>query len=162
MPDRFTDTGMLKIPTVVEEVPDLPERAADITVHAAFCSCGASLLDKDHRYNGLPGIRMDFRRPNGETGSFVTCPKINDVCKEVLSGSVVNGEKLDLFCPECGASFPVLAPCDRCDGGDMVVIYRSQEYDINNSYSFCNIAGCPNGMLIESDRVIRAMERDSL
>lgn len=162
MEDRFTESGMLKIPTVVEEVPDIPERAAELTVNAAFCITGESLLDPEHLFDGKPGIRIGFRRPNGETGEFVASPKINCTEKVLVSGEIVPGEKVELFCPACGEPFPILAPCDRCEEGDMVVMYRSTDYDVNNAVSFCNIFGCPNGMLIQSDRVIRAMERDSL
>jgi len=161
MDDRFTDSGMLKIPAAVEEVPDSPERAAEITVSDAFCACGESLLDPEHAFDGLPGIKIAFRRPNGEEGLFISSPKINDTSKQILSGKVVQGEKVELFCPECGKAFPILAPCDRCENGDMVLIFRSRESDISNSVSFCNIFGCPNAMLIQSDKVIRAIEREA-
>ena len=161
MDDRFTDSGMLKIPSAVEEVPDNPERVSEITVSGAFCECGESLLDLENCFDGAPGIRIGFRRPNGEKGIFVASPKINDVSKKVLEGEVVTGEKAQLFCPECGKPFPVLAPCDRCKDGDMVVIFCSRDFDISSSVSFCNIFGCPNAMLIQSDKVIRAMERDA-
>lgn len=161
MDDRFTDSGMLKIPSAVEEVPDSPERAAEITVSGAFCACGESLLDTENSFDGAAGIRIGFRRPNGEEGLFVASPKINDTSKKVLKGEVVEGEKVELFCPGCGKAFPILAPCDRCKNGEMVVIFRSKEYDISNSVSFCNIFGCPNAMLIQSDKVIRAIKRDA-
>ena len=161
MNERFTDSGMLKIPSAIEGIPDSPERAPEITVTSAFCECGESLLDDTHKFNGYPGIKIGFRRPNGEEGLFVASPKLNDTAKEVLKGEVVTGEKVELFCPGCGKLFPVLAPCDRCENGEMVVVYRSEDFDISNSVSFCNIFGCPNAMLIQSDKVIMAMERDS-
>jgi len=161
MSERFTDSGMWKIPTRVEEVEDTEDNLQEITITAAFCSNGHSLLDNEHTFHGKPGIKMAFVRPNGEEGLFVVSSKLNDTEKVAIKGEIVNGEKVVLKCPECGTEFPILAPCDRCHTGEMVAIFSSQDLNMENSFSFCDLFGCPNAMMIHSDKIIRAIKRDS-
>lgn len=162
MSERFSDSGMLKIPTHVEEVEDIPENSEKISVKEAYCPNGHSLMDNEHTFNGMPGIKMAFIRPNEKKGVFSVSSKIGDLSKKTISGEIVEGEKVTLCCPECSAHFPVLAQCDKCKNGDMVLIYLSKELDVSDSASFCNLFGCPNTMLIKSDTIIRAMARDTL
>jgi hypothetical protein len=160
--ERFNQDGMLKIPGLVEEVQDTPEFREKLTVQSAFCHNGHSLIDNDHRFAGAPGIRLAFVRPNGERGLFVVAAKLNDTDKVTLEGQVVNGEKVALLCPVCGEALPILASCDRCDDGEMVLVYASELRNVEDSISFCNVVGCPNALFIRSDRVIRAIGREVL
>ena len=162
MSERFTDSGMWKIPTNVEEIPDNPENREKLTIREVRCADGSSLMDSDHPFDGEPGIKLGFRRPNGEQGFFVVSPFLHDTRKLALEGTIVEGEKVELFCPACGEAFPVLAACDRCGDGEMVLIHCGSSNDVVDAVSFCNVFGCPNAMFIQADRVIRGIEKTIL
>lgn len=162
MSELFTDSGRLKIPGQEEHLQTTEENRKQLTINGAWCSAGHYLLDEEHPVHNLPGLKLGFIRPNGEYGEFVVSSMLNDTAKIAISGEIVNGEKVQLVCPECREPFPLLALCDRCNTGEMVLIYCNQNLDVYDSVSFCNLFGCPNAMLIQSDKVVRAIERDSL
>lgn len=158
MSERFTESGMWKIPTHVEKVPDTEQNRSQLTVSTAFCPNKHKLIDKKNKVDDVPGIKLAFTRPNGDKGVMVVSAVINSTNKIALQGDIIEGEQVTFSCPECGAELPVLAPCERCNTGKMVLIYLSEALDVQNSVSFCDLMGCPNAMLIHSDRVIRALE----
>lgn len=162
MSELFTDSGRLKIPSREEQLESSAANRSNLTIHGAWCPAGHDLIDPEHPVSGNPGLKLGFIRPNGEYGEFVVSPLLNDTTKIPLQGEIVNGEKVQLVCPECREPFPLLALCDRCNTGEMVLIYCNREQDVYDSVSFCNLFGCPNAMLIRADRVIRAIERESL
>ena len=162
MNERFTDSGMWKIPSNVEEVPIDEDNREKLTITEEHCEKGASLMDKDHLFHGKPGIKLGFRRSNGEEGEFVVSPFLHDTEKMGIKGTIVNGEKVELICPSCGKPFPVLAECDRCEEGEMVLVQCNSSSDVINAVSFCNVFGCPNAMFINADRVIRGIEKNIL
>jgi hypothetical protein len=162
MSERFTDSGMLKIPTHVEEIPDTEENREKLTIKDARCLEGNSLMDPEHSFEGKPGIKLGFRRPNGEEGLFVVSPFLHDTRKTAISGTIVEGEKVTLFCPSCGKTFPILAACDRCKEGEMVLIHCGDSRNVTDAVSFCNVFGCPNAMFVMADRVIRGIEKNIL
>jgi len=162
MDTRFTEFGMWRLPERVEKLESTAENREALSLEAAFCPKGHNLLDSDGNLAGGPGIVLSFTRPNGETGKVLISPRLEDLAKKVLEGDLVRGERVSLFCPVCGTPLPVLAQCDRCHTGDMCVLYCSPALSIEDSVAFCNVVGCPNAMLIRSDRVIRALERDML
>lgn len=162
MEERFTEFGMWRMPERVEKLESTPENSEALSLGAAFCPKGHGLVSGEETLAGQPGILLAFTRPNGETGRVLISTRLGDLSKKVLEGELVRGERVSLTCPVCGTPLPILAQCDRCHTGDMCVLYCSPALSIEDSVAFCNVVGCPNAMLVRSDRIIRALERDML
>jgi len=160
MSDRFLNNGRLKIPANIINVKEDEIGEEKLIIASAYCQDGHSMIDNEHTFEGEPGIKIGFRRQNGEVGEFVVSAKLNDVSKIALKGEIVVGEKVELICPECGKALPILSDCDRCEGGDMVMIYKNVNAESTDSFSFCNVFGCSNCLLIDSNKIIRAIGRN--
>ena len=162
MDERFNEHGMWRLPERVEKLDSSEGNRETLRIAAAFCPNGHDLVSETEKVAGEAGIVLAFRRPNGETGQVAISTRLEDLSKKVLSGDFVKGERIALSCPVCGAALPVLAQCDRCHTGDMCVLYCSPALSFSEAVAFCDVVGCPNAMLVRSDRIIRALERDKL
>lgn len=152
----YDKDGRLRIPSP-EEWRTTKEAVRDaVTVHAAYCPQGHDLIDPTRRIREVPGIRLGFRRPDGEVGEVVLSPTLGCFDKIALSSRLVDGEDLQLFCPVCHTPLPILMEC-HCQAGAVVnMLYLTRENDPYNAIAFCNVVGCHNSSLIRSGDVVRA------
>ncbi|MCU0613281.1 MAG: hypothetical protein MUE60_16035 [Candidatus Eisenbacteria bacterium] len=152
----YDKDGRLRIPNPDEwPVAKAFVREA-VTVSAAFCPEGHDLVDPDRAIGGSPGIRIGFRRPDGEVGEVVLNPTLGCFDKIVLSSELVNGEELSLFCPVCHAPLPILMECHCQEGAVVNMLYLTRDNDPYHAIAFCNVVGCRNSSMIRTGDVIRA------
>jgi hypothetical protein len=154
--ERFTKNGKFIIPQV-QRKKDADEKKSRYVVTEAYCPNGCNIIDKEHKINGVPGLRVKFKRP-GMEGELVLSAIQRDFDKIVLSGKLKDGVKDELYCPHCGAMFKKLVNCSCKPDADMVVIGLTPKLDFNNAISFCNVTGCTNGTTIRSGDVIRHVQ----
>ena len=129
---------------------------ARYVVDQAYCSRGCSILDEEHPIHGHPGLRIGFSRP-GMKGEFVLSAIQEDFDKIMLSGELIDGVKLDLYCPHCGTPFATLANCRCSADAQIVTIGLTPKLDFNNGIAFCNVAGCKNEGFVLSSRAIQSV-----
>jgi len=152
--ERFDKHGRLIIP-LSEPVRDKEkEENATYVVTRAYCPSGCSIIEEDHPINGFPGLRMKFKRP-GVEGEFIISAIEGDFDKTILSGTLEEGVRDELYCPHCGAQFETLVSCNCQPEADMVVIGLTPDLDFNNAVTFCNVTGCNNGAFVKSGHVLR-------
>ncbi|MBN1424035.1 hypothetical protein JXA88_05705 [Candidatus Fermentibacteria bacterium] len=154
--DIYDKDGKLRIPS-----PDEWPMAKDavrhaVTVGEAYCPQGHDLVDRDRLIGDLPGIRLGFRRPGGEVGEVVLSPTLGCFDKIVLSSELVEGEELQLFCPQCYTPLPILRECHCREGAVVNMLYLTRANDPYDAIAFCNVVGCHNSALIKSGEVIRS------
>jgi len=154
--ERFSKDGRLIIPLSQRQkgTKESAESKVRYVVTEAYCPRGCSIIDPEHKINGQPGLLIRFKRP-GVEGLFVLSAIEGDFDKIVLSGSLEDGLKDELYCPHCGVMFRKLVTCNCSEGADMVVIGLTPELDFNNAVAFCNVTGCVNGTTIRSGEVLR-------
>jgi hypothetical protein len=154
--ERFSKDGRLIVPLKLRKkgTERADEEKARYVVTEAYCPNGCNIIDKEHEINGIPGLRMKFKRPNIE-GELVLSAIEGDFDKMILSGELKDGVKDDLYCPNCGIMFKKLVDCSCKSDADMVVVGLTPKLDFNNAISFCNVTGCVNGTFIKSGDVIR-------
>jgi len=156
--ERFGKDGRLIVPLAkrAKYTRESDEEKARYLVTEAYCPNGCSIIDNEHKINGVAGLRIKFRRP-GVEGEFVLSAIEGDFTKIVLSGELAEGVKDELYCPHCGVMFRKLVNCGCKPDADMVAIGLTPELDFNNAVSFCNVTGCSNGTTITSGNVITHM-----
>jgi hypothetical protein len=154
--ERFTKNGKFIIPQV-QQKKGTSEKKTRYIVTEAYCPNGCNIIDKEHKINGVPGLRVKFKRP-GMEGELVLSAIQRDFDKIVLSGKLKDGVKDELYCPHCGVMFKKLVNCSCKPDADMVVIGLTPKLDFNNAISFCNVTGCTNGTTIRSGDVIRHVQ----
>jgi len=123
-------------------------------VDHAYCPKGCSIIDLEHEINGVPALRIRFKRDDSE-GEFVISAIEGDFDKIILSGELRYGVKDELFCPHCNTPFKKLVNCNCRPDADMIVIGLTPKLDYNEAITFCNITGCSNGAFIKSGDAIR-------
>jgi hypothetical protein len=157
--ERFTKDGRLIIPLRQrrKRTKGADKEDAGFFVTEAYCPNGCSIIDEEHKINGVAGLRVKFTRP-GMQGELVLSAIAGDFDKIVLSGQLEDGLKDELYCPQCGVMFKKLVNCTCKPEADMVVIGLTPKLDFNNAISFCNVTGCTNGTTIKSGDVIRHVE----
>jgi len=152
--ERFDQRGRLIIP-ISDRVRDKEkEKKVTYVVTAAYCPKGCNIIDQDHPINGFPGLRIRFKRPGAE-GEFVISAIEGDFTKTMLSGTLADGVKDELYCPHCGVAFEKLVSCNCQPGAEMVVLGLTPTLDFNNAVTFCNVTGCHNGAFVKSGYVLR-------
>jgi hypothetical protein len=154
--ERFTKNGKFIIPKM-QRKKKTNEKIQRYVVTKAYCPNGCSIIDKEHKINGVPGLLVKFKRP-GMEGELVLSAIQRDFDKIVLSGELKDGVKDELYCPHCGVMFKKLVNCSCQPDADMVVIGLTPKLDFNNAISFCNVTGCTNGTTIKSGDVIRHVQ----
>jgi hypothetical protein len=154
--ERFTKNGKFIIPKM-QRKKKTNEKMQRYVVTKAYCPNGCSIIDKEHKINGVPGLLVKFKRP-GMEGELVLSAIQRDFDKIVLSGELKDGVKDELYCPHCGVMFKKLVNCSCQPDADMVVIGLTPKLDFNNAISFCNVTGCTNGTTIKSGDVIRHVQ----
>jgi len=122
------------------------------TVTRVYCPRGHNLLDICNTVDGLAGIRLVFRRPNGESGELVLSPTLGCFERLVLSGALVDGEKVEVSCPECGAELDRLGTCDclppeKGGPGQLFLLYLTPENTAEEAIMICNVVGCHNSSI---------------
>ena len=154
--ERFSKDGKLIIPLGERKkgTKKTDEGKVRYVVTEAYCPNGCSIIDEEHRINGVPGLLIEFKRP-GMEGEFVLSAIEGDFDKIMLSGELEDGVKDELYCPHCGVMFEKLVNCSCKPDADMVIIGLTPKLDFNNAVSFCNVTGCTNGTFIKSGDVIR-------
>ncbi len=154
--ERFSKDGKLIIPLAERKkgTKETDEEKVRYVVTEAYCPNGCSIIDEEHKINGVPGLLIKFKRP-GMEGEFVLSAIEGDFDKIMLSGELEEGVKDELYCPHCGVMFEKLVNCSCKPDADMVVIGLTPKLDFNNAVSFCNVTGCTNGTFIKSGDVIR-------
>jgi len=154
--ERFDKDGKLIVPQV-QRKESTGEKKVRYVVTGAYCPNGCNIIDKEHKINGVPGLRVKFKRP-GMEGELVLSAIQRDFDKIILSGELKDGVKDELYCPHCGVMFKKLVNCSCRPDADMVVIGLTPKLDFNNAISFCNVTGCTNGATIKSGDVIRHVQ----
>jgi hypothetical protein len=154
--ERFTKNGKFIIPQV-QRKKKTDKKMQRYVVTKAYCPNGCNIIDKEHKINGVPGLRVKFKRP-GMEGELVLSAIQRDFDKIVLSGELKDGVKDELYCPHCGVMFKKLVNCSCKPDADMVVIGLTPKLNFNNAISFCNVTGCTNGTTIRSGDVIRHVQ----
>ena len=156
---RFDKSGKLIIPLMQRKkvTQRTDEQEVRYVVTEAYCPNGCNIIDKEHKINGYPGLRVKYKR-EGMEGELVLSPIQGDFEKIVLSGKLEDNVKDELYCCQCGVMFKKLVNCSCKGDADMVVIGLTPKLDYNNAISFCNVTGCCNGTTIKSGDVIRHME----
>jgi hypothetical protein len=119
-----------------------------------LCPNGCNLIEPNYPINGFPGLRIKFTRPEVK-GEFVISAIEGDFDKSILSGTLEEGVKDELYCPHCGVMFAKLVSCNCQPDADMVVIGLTPQLDFNNAITFCNVTGCHNGAFVKSGDVLR-------
>ncbi len=160
MQKRFDREGRLIVP-IAEHEKDASTHEKRFVVTEAYCQNGHSLMDKEHVIDGYPGIRLKFERP-GHKGEFVLSAVEGSIEKIMVSGTLEDHVKDDLFCPHCGVKLQVLTDCGCRDEGEMVVLGLSPKLDFNNAIAFCNVTGCNRGVFVKSGEVIRRVRLNAL
>ncbi|MHC4573147.1 MAG: hypothetical protein ACYS76_03290 [Planctomycetota bacterium] len=157
--ERFSKDGKLIIPLRQRKksAKEKDKENARYFVTEAYCPNGCNIIDEEHRINGVPGLRVRFKRP-GMEGELVLSAIARDFDKIILSGELKDGVKDELYCPQCGVVFKKLVNCTCKPDADMVVIGLTPKLDFNNAISFCNVTGCTNGTTINSGDVIRHVQ----
>ena len=160
--ERFSKDGRLIIPLVQrkKDTKEVDEEKVRYVVTDAYCPNGCNIIDEEHKINGVPGLRIKFKRP-GIEGQFVLSAIEGDFDKIILSGELEDGVKDELHCPHCGVLFKKLVNCSCKPDADMVVIGLTPKLDFNNAISFCNVTGCANGTSIKSGDILRHLRLKS-
>ena len=153
---RFTKDGKLIIPLSNRKVKKDKgeEKNVRYLVNEAYCPNGCNIIDQEHKINGVPGLRIKYKR-TGVEGEFVISAIEGDFDKTILSGELADGVRDDLYCPHCGVKFQTLVNCNCKQDADMVIIGLTPKLDINNAITFCNVTGCDNGAFIKAGEVLR-------
>lgn len=153
--EQFGKDGKLIIPLVQRKngTQKTAEEKIRYVVTEAYCPKGCSIIDQEHKINGVAGLRMKFKRP-GMEGEFVLSAIEGDFDKIILSGELKDGIKDELYCPYCNVMFKKLINCCCKPEADMVVIGLTPQLDYNNAISFCNVTGCVNGIFVKSGDVL--------
>ena len=156
--ERFSKNGKLIIPLRQQKknTRETNEEKNRYIVTEAYCPNGCNIIDSEHKINGVPGLRVKFKRL-GMEGELVLSAMGGDFDKIILSAELEDGLKNELYCPHCGVMFKKLTNCNCKSDADMVVIGLTPKLDFNNAISFCNVTGCSNGTTIKSGDVIRHM-----
>ena len=154
--ERFSKDGRLIFPLRQRKkgTKEADEKKVRYVVAEAYCPDGCNIIDREHEINGVPGLRIKFKR-HGMEGEFVLSAIEGDFDKIILLGELEEGVKDELYCPHCGVMFKKLVSCSCKFGADMVVIGLAPKLDFNNAISFCNVTGCINGTSIKSGDAIR-------
>ncbi|MCD6595044.1 hypothetical protein J7L68_05135 [bacterium] len=155
---RFDDKGFMIIPDPREirrerEIAETNKNEC-IIVRKAFCPNGHNLIDEYVNFNGFAGIRLKISRPNGDEGEMVLSPIFGDQSIVYIGIKPQNGEKLDIFCPECGEKLPIIQHCEYCENGDIIGLSLDEKFDITNGIAFCDVVGCPSSYIVDSDELI--------
>jgi len=163
---RFSKDGRLVIPLDEREVrlrnrKKSVEKKVRYIINEAYCPAGCNIIDKEVEINGYPGLRVKFKRL-GMEGEFVISAIEGDFDMKILSGTLIQGVKDELFCPYCGSAFAKLVNCNCHDDADMVVVGLTPVLDFNDAVTFCNVTGCSNGTFIHSGEVLRHVRLTSL
>ncbi|MFC1643679.1 hypothetical protein ACFL1F_01190 [Chlamydiota bacterium] len=158
----FNKQGKLNIPKTKSIKKVIVEEKELVEVEEAFCSKGHNLKSSENKFDGFPGIRMGFRKESGEEGEFVVSSILGKYEKKVVKGQIKKGEIIDLFCPICKTSFPVLSDCGGKKGSTIRLIFLTKKANINRSVSFCDCVGCSNSTLREAGEIIRSSQIKAL
>ena len=154
--ERFSKDGRLIIPLSERQKNKFPEDKGKMkyVINEAYCPNGCDIIDKEHKINGFPGLRIRFKRFKVE-GEFIISAIEGDFDKIIVSGNLKDGIKDELYCPKCNVMLKKLVQCNCKPDADMVVIGLTSKLDFNNAISFCNVTGCKNGAFVKSGEVIR-------
>lgn len=96
--ERFDERGKLIIPRVNRSELGKPHKE-EIVFSEVYCSKGHSIIDSENKIGGYPGIKMGFRRPNGESGMLAVISVLGRYDKSLLEGNLMEGEILEFFAP---------------------------------------------------------------
>jgi hypothetical protein len=151
--ERFAKNGQQIYPENTFKLDNSKKITPNI-VTEAYCPNGCNLIDNDHIINGYPGIKLKFTRL-GMEGELVISAIEGDYEKIILSGTLKDGVKDELYCPHCNSMLKKLVNCYCQTDANMVVIGLTQKLDYNNAITFCNVTGCENSTTIKSGIAIR-------
>jgi len=151
--DLYTKDGRLSFPENKLIMHKRKKNAPNV-VKEAYCPKGCDLIDKENVINGFPGLQIKFKRAETE-GVFVFSAIEGDFDKIILSGSLKDGVKDDLFCPHCNTQLEKLVNCNCQPDAEMILIGLTPKLDYNNAIAFCNVTGCTNGTTLQAGTIIK-------
>ena len=156
--ERFSRDGRLIIPVSQRGKAESKGKEDKVrhVVEKAYCPNGCNIVDPDHEIDGVPGLRIKFRRP-GMEGEFILSAVEGSLGRIILSGQLEEGKKDDLYCPYCDAMFQKVVNCACKPGADVVAVGLTPNLDFNNSVCFCNVTGCSEGTSTRTHDVIRRL-----
>lgn len=132
----FDKKGIMLIPVPAKKQAESKEQ---IVIKSCYCQNGHSLISKRARFNEYDGILLGVRSKD-QMYHIAVSPVFGEKIRVSLDIDLVDGELLDLVCPECGVNLPVYAVCE-C-GGVLKVMFLSQDADFLNCVGVCNRVGC--------------------
>ena len=151
---QFDKDGRLLIPISKRKKNNEEDKNAKYVIKEAYCPNGCYIIDKNYPINGFPGLRIKYKRP-GVEGELILSAIEGDFDKIIISGSLEEGVKDDLYCPHCSTMFKKLVSCNCKEDADLVIIGLTRHLDFNNAITFCNVTGCHNGSFLKSGDVLR-------
>ncbi len=112
-----------------------------VLVEQLYCPAGHALISKHNpKFDGRPGIHILCEGKYFRQSVFLS-PFQGDNRKE-FNKDFSKGEVLRIFCPECNAEFPRLAPHDCQEGAMYIALFLDENADLNNAVCVCNVWGC--------------------
>jgi hypothetical protein len=142
----FDKTGKMKFPEPGPQVSVKPEESI---LKSCACHNGHALLSDRAMFDSGPGILLLARSGDAE-GYIALSPRVNDKSRISVDLPIVPGQRYELLCPECREALPAFAPCP-C-GGTIVIMKSSGPGEF---IGVCNVAGCPNALLIPNEDLLR-------
>ena len=149
---NFDKNGMLIIPTP-KEIKNECESEEMLVVKECYCQNGHQLINKRAIFNDLPGILLKVKKQNYKEGTIALSPVYNHKHRISIDVDLIEGESLQLFCPECGVELPVYTNCNCCDG-KLIALFLDKKGNFNNCITIGNTVGCKNSNVIASKEVL--------
>ncbi|MCF8373081.1 MAG: hypothetical protein K9H64_15790 [Bacteroidales bacterium] len=144
----YDKEGKLKIPEGKKE--SSREEKPDV-ISYCFCPNGHNLVSPKVKIRNYDGILLKVKH-NNKTGLLGLSPVCGCKMKMSIDLDLIDGEKCDMFCPECDAKLPVFNTCPSC-GGDLITLFLDERTDYTYCIGICNKAGCPHSEIRKGDEL---------
>lgn len=152
----FDKHGVMIIP-----VPEKHENASRelVVIKECYCPAGHSLISSKARFGSYDGIVVGVNQ-QGNFGRIALSPVYGDKSRISLDLELKEGELLTLVCPECKVKLPVYSTC-TC-GGELLVMFTSQDADFQNCVGVCNRVGCKHAEIKNEGQLMTLIAGDSI
>lgn len=146
----FNSKGMLVVPNPVSK-ESICKSPNIVIVEECYCPNGHNLISDQAIFNGFNGIVVRVKRGE-EEGLVALSPVYGYKSRVSMNVYLENGDIWDVFCPECHKELPVYSKCE-C-GGDMVVMFCSQDTSFTECIGICNRIGCYHAGIMRSNELL--------
>ena len=117
-----------------------------------YCHNGHNLVSGRAKFGDCHGIVIKAKNSSG-IGYIALSPIWGDKSRMHFDINLINGETLELICPECNEPLHYYSKC-TC-GGEMVTLFLSENKDYMKCIGICNRVGCPHSEFKTSDELFR-------